>query len=129
MSKETTSQTEKPKKIEFPLKLEEGGNIIPDVRDLNGDSLIKFSKEQEKEIIEKATGLNKKTTKEEKFNEEIDALKIVAIKITELTTYILFQKKAVKNWKNLWATYSGRPGATNEEAIKDFMKSKRQMAY
>lgn len=81
---------------------------------------IWMEKEQEKQI---------KLTKEDKFFAEIEALKIVAVKVTESKTYVMFQKKAVKNLKNIWAVYSGRPEATTDEAVKDFMKSKGQIAY
>lgn len=68
-----------------------------------------------------------KLTKEEKFKQEIESLKIITSKITEDKTYVLLQKKAVKNWKNVWVVYAGKPN-TNE-SIKDFMLSKGQIAY
>lgn len=70
---------------------------------------------------------SKKLTKEEKFKQEIESLKIITSKIAEDKTYVLLQKKAVKNWKNVWVVYTGKPN-TNE-SIKDFMLSKGQIAY
>ena len=77
----------------------------------------------------KAPEKPKRLTKEEKFKQEIKALRIVAVKITEFETFVLLQKKAVKNWKNIWVKYSGRPDGASDKAIKDFMLSKGQIVY
>lgn len=71
--------------------------------------------------------MEEKQTKQEKFKQEIEALRIITSKITADKTYVLLQKKAVKNWRNVWVVYSGRP--YEGETIKDFMLSKGQIAY